>query len=59
MKKMINPQIISNETMASLEEAASYFKQLLKDHLDKKRDVTLLAVAVVNGRLKIVEGIPK
>lgn len=56
---MINPEIISRGKMDSLDEASTYFKKLLQDHLDKKRDLTLLAISVVNGRLKIVEGIPK
>ena len=45
-------QILSNTPMESLEEAHAYFKQVLKDHLDNKRDITLFAIAVVNGRLK-------
>ena len=45
--------------MESLEEAHSYFKKVLQEHLDNKRDITLFAIAVVNGRLKVVEGIPK
>ena len=52
-------QIRSNTPMESLEEAHAYFKQVLKDHLDNKRDITLFAIVVVNGRLKVVEGIPK
>ena len=52
-------QILSNTPMESLEEAHAYFKQVLKDHLDNKRDITVFAIAVVNGRLKVVEGIPK
>ena len=45
-------QILSNTPMESLEEAHAYFKQVLKDHLDNKRDITLFVIAVVNGRLK-------
>ncbi|WPO69131.1 hypothetical protein SDC64_16905 (plasmid) [Acinetobacter haemolyticus] len=59
MKKMIKPEVISNTPMESLEEAAAYFKKVLQEHLDNKRDVTLFAVAVVGGRLKVVEGLPK
>jgi hypothetical protein len=59
MKKMIKPKVVSNTPMESLEEAAAYFKQVLQEHLDNKRDVTLFAVAVVGGRLKVVEGLPK
>ncbi|EHU3103704.1 hypothetical protein AYA90_RS19200 [Acinetobacter baumannii] len=59
MKKMIKPEVVSNTPMESLEEAAAYFKQVLQEHLDNKRDVTLFAVAVVGGRLKVVEGLPK
>lgn len=53
------PRLISNEPMDSLEEAAAYFKQVLQEHLDNKRDITLFAIAVVGGRLKMVEGLPK
>ena len=56
---MIGPQVISNGTMDSLEEASAYFKQVLQEHLDNKRDITLFAIAVVDGRLKVVEGLPK
>ncbi|WP_171457396.1 hypothetical protein [Acinetobacter baumannii] len=56
---MIKPEVVSNTPMESLEEAAAYFKQVLQEHLDNKRDVTLFAVAVVGGRLKVVEGLPK
>ncbi|HGW3560916.1 TPA: hypothetical protein ACNIBZ_003790 [Acinetobacter baumannii] len=56
---MIKPEVISNTPMESLEEAAAYFKKVLQEHLDNKRDVTLFAVAVVGGRLKVVEGLPK
>ena len=59
MKKMIKPEVISNTPMESLEEACAYFKQVLQEHLDKKRDITLFAIAVVGGRLKVVEGLPK
>ena len=52
-------QVVSNTPMDSLEEACSYFRQVLQEHLDKKRDVTLFAIAVVGGRLKVVEGLPK
>lgn len=55
---MIKPQVISNTPMESLEEACDYFKQVLQEHL-KKRDITLFAIAVVGGRLKVVEGLPK
>ena len=51
--------ILSNTPMASLEEATSYFKQVLQEHLDKKRDITLFAIAVVDGRLKVIEGLPQ
>ena len=56
---MIGPQVISKGTMDSLEEATAYFKQVLQEHLDNKRDIILFAIAVVGGRLKVVEGIPK
>lgn len=56
---MTKPEIISNTPMGSLEEACTYFKKVLQEHLDKKRDITLLAIAVVGGRLKVVEGLPK
>ncbi|MDC4140573.1 hypothetical protein K3F58_01495 [Acinetobacter nosocomialis] len=56
---MNRAQVISDTPMDSLEEAAAYFKKVLQEHLDKKRDVTLFAIAVVGGRLKIVEGLPK
>ena len=56
---MINPEIISSTPMDTLEEACAYFKQVLQEHLDKKRDITLFAIAVVGGRLKVVEGLPK
>ena len=57
--QMIKPEVISNTPMESLEEASSYFKRVLQEHLDKKRDITLFAIAVVGGRLKVVEGLPK
>ena len=44
--------------MDSLEEASAYFKKVLQEHLDNKRDITLFAIAV-GGRLKVVEGLPK
>ncbi len=56
---MTNFQISSNKPMSSIEEAASYFRKVLQEHLDKKRDITLFAIAVVGGRLKVVEGLPK
>lgn len=59
MKKMIKPQVISNTPMESLEEASAYFKKVLQEHLDKKRDITLFSISVVGGRLKLIEGIPK
>ena len=40
--------------MDSLEEATVYFKQVLQEHLENKRDITLFAIAVVGGRLKVV-----
>ena len=52
---MIGPQVISKGTMDSLEEASAYFKKVLQEHLDNKRDITLFAIAVVGGRLKVVE----
>lgn len=55
----MRPEVISNTPMDSLEEACAYFREVLQDHLDKKRDITLFAIAVVGGRLKVVEGIPK
>jgi hypothetical protein len=56
---MIKPEVISKTSMGSLEDASSYFKQVLQEHLDKKRNITLFAISVVDGRLKLVEGIPK
>lgn len=52
-------QFISSTPMETLEEATSYFKQVLQQHLDKKRDITLFAIAVVDGRLKVIEGLPQ
>ena len=52
-------QVLSNTPMESLEEATAYFKQVLQEHLDNKRDITLFAIAVVGGRLKVVEGLPQ
>lgn len=52
-------QFISSTPMDTLEEATSYFKQVLQEHLDKKRDITLFAIAVVDGRLKVIEGLPQ
>ena len=46
--------ILSNTPMDSLEEATAYFKQVLQEHLENKRDITLFAIAVVGGRLKVV-----
>jgi hypothetical protein len=51
--------ILSNTPMESLEEAMAYFKQVLQEHLDNKRHITLFAVVVVGGRLKVVEGLPQ
>ena len=51
--------ILSNTPMDSLEEATAYFKQVLQEHLENKRDITLFAIAVVGGRLKVVEGLPQ
>lgn len=45
--------------MDSIDQASNYFKKVLQDHLDNKRDITLFAIAVVDGRLKVVEGLPK
>ena len=45
--------ILSNTPMDSLEEATAYFKQVLQEHLENKRDITLFAIAVVGGRLKV------
>jgi hypothetical protein len=45
--------------MESLEEATAYFKLVLQEHLDNKRDITLFAIAGVGGRLKVVEGLPQ
>ena len=53
---MTNFEVTANKPMASLDEAASYFKKVLQEHLDKKRDITLFAIAVVEGRLKVIEG---
>lgn len=52
-------QFLSSTPMETLEEATSYFKQVLQEHLDKKRDITLFAIAVVDGRLKVIEGLPQ
>ena len=52
-------QFISSTPMETLQEATSYFKQVLQEHLDKKRDITLFAIAVVDGRLKVIEGLPQ
>ena len=49
--------ILSNTPMASLEEATAYFKKVLEEHLEKKRSITLFAIAVVDGRLKSRRGI--
>ena len=42
--------ILSNTPMDSLEEATAYFKQVLQEHLENKRDIivlpSLLLVAV-------------
>ena len=45
--------------MASLEEATAYFKKVLEEHLEKKRSITLFAIAVVDGRLKSRRGLPQ
>lgn len=52
-------EVLGGGPMESLEEAAAYFKKVLQEHLDNKRDITLFAIAVVGGRLKVVEGLPK
>ena len=52
-------QFISSTPMETLQEATSYFKQVLQEHLDKKRHITLFAIAVVDGRLKVIEGLPQ
>jgi hypothetical protein len=51
--------ILSNTPMESLEEATAYFKKVLEEHLKNKRSITLFAIAVVDGRLKVVEGLPQ
>lgn len=51
--------ILSNTPMESLEEATAYFKKLLEEHLEKKRSITLFAIFVVDGRLKVVEVLPQ
>jgi hypothetical protein len=56
---MIKPQLISNTPMETLEEATAYFKKVLEEHLEKKRSITLFAIAVVDGRLKVIEGLPQ
>jgi len=56
---MIKPQLISNPPMETLEEATAYFKKVLEEHLEKKRSITLFAIAVVDGRLKVIEGLPQ
>lgn len=52
-------QILNNTPMESLEEAHAYFKKVLQEHLDNKRDITFFAIAVVGGRLKLIEALPK
>ncbi|QQN89878.1 hypothetical protein IAQ69_16815 (plasmid) [Acinetobacter variabilis] len=52
-------QVLSNTPMESLEEATAYFKKVLEEHLEQKRSITLFAIAVVGGRLKVVEGLPQ
>ena len=56
---MIKPDILSNTPMESLEEACAYFKKVLQEHLDNKRSITLFAIALIDGRLKVVEGLPQ
>lgn len=51
--------VFSTTPMESLEEATAYFKKVLEEHLEKKRSITLFAIAVVDGRLKVVEGLPQ
>ncbi|MFX3864287.1 hypothetical protein ACJBSW_11325 [Streptococcus suis] len=53
------PRIISNTSMESLDEACTYFRQVLQEHLVKKRQITFFTIAMVDGRLKLIEGIPE
>lgn len=53
------PRIISNTSMESLDEACTYFRQVLQEHLDKKRQIKFFTIAMVDGRLKLIEGIPE
>ena len=55
---MTNFEVTSNKPMASLDEAASYFKSVA-GAFRQKRDITLFAIAVVEGRLKVIEGFPR
>ena len=52
-------QVLSNTQMESLEEASAYFMKVLQQHLNNERSITLFAIAVVDGRLKVVEGLPQ
>ena len=56
---MTNFEVTANKPMASLDEAASYFKKGVPEHLDKNREITVVAIAVVEGRLKVIEGFPR
>ena len=56
---MIKSEVLSSTPMESLEEAIAYFKKVLQEHLENKRAITLFAIAVVDGRLKVVEGLPQ
>ena len=44
--------------METLEEATAYFKSFRRT-FRKKRSITLFAIAVVDGRLKVIEGLPQ
>ena len=57
---MIRPQkLFLREQWIPLKKHLLILKKVLQEHLDNKRDITLFAIAVVGGRLKVVEGLPK
>ena len=52
-------KLFLREQWIPLKKHLLILKKVLQEHLDNKRDITLFAIAVVGGRLKVVEGLPK
>ena len=55
---MIKPQLISNTLWKRLKKLQLISKSFRRT-FRKKRSITLFAIAVVDGRLKVIEGLPQ